>query len=288
MITIVIPTFNRLSWLQKCLFHLNNQNSSHRFEVIIIDDGSTDETNTYLTQNKNNFSFQLVHLSQKNRGPAVARNYGINTAKGHIIGFLDDDSMVESSWIKEMATSFEGLSENYAAVKGRTIMYGHSNFGAFLQENFDDSDSWITNNIAYRRKVLIKVGLLDEKNFTMAAWEDLDLAYRVQRAGYKRFYNEKAVVSHPREENINQLTNRYRINGYGFYQFIRKWICIEPIFVAKIFFWELTKIHYMFPFMKHINYLKYLKGLRLAYQINGLIHGIRFRGNFQVRTRDIT
>ena len=286
MISVIIPTFNRLSWLQECLAKLNIQNCGNSFEVIVIDDGSSDGTNDYLKQNMNNFNFRLLILTQKNRGPAAARNYGINTAKGRILAFLDDDSIPHQDWLTEIESSFHKLSPIYAVVKGRTKMHGYSTFGAFLQDNFDDSDSWITNNIAYRTEIFDKVGLFDEKNFTLAAWEDLDLGYRIQRAGFKKFYNQNAVVHHPRESNLNQLKNKYRINGYGFYQFIKKWLYLDPIFAFKIIFWELVNIHYILPFIKDINYVKYIKGLRLAYQLNGIAQGIRLRGKFGSLTKD--
>jgi glycosyltransferase involved in cell wall biosynthesis len=286
MISVIIPTFNRLPWLQECLTNLNSQDCDGRFEVIVIDDGSTDGTNDYLKQSINNFTFRLLLLTQNNRGPAAARNYGINTADGGILAFLDDDSIPHQNWLIEIISSFRKLPAIYAVVKGRTKMHGYSTFGAFMQHHFDDSDSWITNNIAYRKEVFDKVGLFDEKNFTLAAWEDLDLGYRIQRGGFKRYYNQKAVVYHPRENNLNQLKNKYRINGYGFYQFINKWIHLDPIFTSKIIFWELINIHYILPFIKDINYVKYIKGLRLAYQLNGIAQGIRLRGKFGSVTKD--
>jgi glycosyltransferase involved in cell wall biosynthesis len=286
MVTVVIPTFNRLSWLRKCLAHLDAQKYHLSFEVIVVDDGSTDGTKQYLISNKGNFTFTLVHLNQENRGPAAARNLGIKAAKGGIVAFLDDDSIAESNWLWEITRSFKDLPDAYAAVSGRTTMYGYSKFGAFLQENFDDSDSWITNNIAYKRTVLLKIGLFDETNFTLAAWEDLDLAYRMQLAGYKRLYNEQAIIAHPREESFQQLVNRYRINGYGYYEFLKKWIRLDPIFTFKAIFWQLTEIHYALPFMKKINFVKYLRGLRLAYQVYGVAEGVILRGNFRIKTRD--
>lgn len=286
MVSIIIPTHNRIQWLQKCISHLSKQDFTDAAEVIVIDDGSNDGTDDYLTTIKEKFEFNLIHLRQKNRGPAAARNYGINTAKGKILAFLDDDSMPHQNWLKEIIFSFRKLSLSYAVVKGRTRMYGYSRFGAFLQDNFDDSDSWITNNIAYRKEIFDKVGLFDEENFTLAAWEDLDLGYRIQKAGFKKFYNENAVVYHPRENNLDQLKNKYRINGYGFYQFIKKWISLDPVFACKIIFWELINIHYILPFIKDINYVKYIKGLRLAYQLNGIAQGIRLRGKFSSMTKD--
>lgn len=286
MVSIIIPTFNRLSWLRKCLAHLDSQKYDSSFEVIVIDDGSTDGTNQYLTSNEGNFRFTLIHLNQENRGPAAARNLGIKVARGDIVAFLDDDSIAESNWLREITGSFQDLPDAYAAVSGKTTMYGYSEFGAFLQENFDDSNSWITNNIAYKKSTLLKIGLFDETNFTLAAWEDLDLAYRIQVGGYKRFYNEQAIVAHPREESFQQLINRFRINGYGFYQFLKKWMRLDPIFACKAIFWQLTEIHYALPFMKKINFVKYLRGLRLAYQVYGIAVGIIYRGNFPIKTRD--
>jgi glycosyltransferase involved in cell wall biosynthesis len=124
MISVIIPTFNRLPWLQECLTNLNSQDCDGRFEVIVIDDGSTDGTNDYLKQSINNFTFRLLLLTQNNRGPAAARNYGINTADGGILAFLDDDSIPHQNWLIEIISSFRKLPAIYAVVKGRTKMHG--------------------------------------------------------------------------------------------------------------------------------------------------------------------
>lgn len=207
MISIIIPTFNRLIWIKKCLEYLDNQIYNDRYEVIIVDDGSTDETYEYLNANKKSFKFSLIVLSQRNKGPASARNLGITKAKGNIVAFIDDDSITDNNWLEEVKKSFKKLDPVFVAVKGLVMPYQDSKLPRFLADHIHGSDSWATNNIAFRKEVFLKAKGFDAQ-FTFPAWEDLDLGFRLERMGYKRFYNPRMIIRHPHEENIKQLKKK--------------------------------------------------------------------------------
>src|SRR4030043_1295029 len=96
-ISIVIPTFNSAQVLKACLESLANQTvSGEAYEVIVVDDGSTDETKDIVAK------YPVRYIYQQNRGPAAARNNGVNHAQGEIVLFTDADCDSEPNWIEEM------------------------------------------------------------------------------------------------------------------------------------------------------------------------------------------
>src|SRR4051812_39873253 len=90
-ISVVIPTFNRRPRLARVLAGLDRQTMSpDRFELVVVDDGSSDDTLTWLASNRAR-AYPVNVVSQKNGGPSTARNRGVAEARGELILFLDDD-----------------------------------------------------------------------------------------------------------------------------------------------------------------------------------------------------
>lgn len=285
MISIIIPTFNRAHWLEKCLSALCKEIEDAEVELIVIDDGSTDDTHTFLNQFKFQPNIRFLLLKQNRGGPAKARNLGVLKAHGGIICFLDDDSIVQNDWFHELERSFEIIDNNYVAVKGMVYAYQESKLPKFLEECIHISDSWATNNIAFRKDVFMKAGGFDEQ-FTFAAWEDLDLGFRLERMGYKRFYNEHMAIKHPHEETMEQLKRKFKINGYGYYQFCRKWIRIDPKWIVSMWIERIRLLYYLLPGMQYFDYLRYIHGLRIRYEIWGMILGFLKMGKLKSITKD--
>jgi len=284
MISIIIPTFNRKDWLQKAINAILRQADHRDIEIIILDDGSSDGTRQYLKSLADEHNFIKVLL--KNRlGPAKLRNLGVSISNAEVLCFLDDDSIPDSGWFQELRDSIKNLDPIYAAVKGFVIPYNNSGLPKFLGEYIHVSDSWATNNIAFRKELFLKAGGFDTQ-FTFAAWEDLDLGFRLEKMGYKRFYNERMVISHPHEENIKQLKKKFKINGYGYYQFCRKWIKIDPKWIISMWLERIRVLYYLLPGMEHLDYLRYIHGLRIRYEIWGMLLGIFTRGRITSRTKD--
>jgi len=285
MISLIIPTFNRISWLKQCLSALCSEVKNTACEIIIIDDGSTDGTRNFLDQFHPQPNIRFLFFDQRRGGPAKARNLGVRMAQGDIVCFLDDDSIVQSGWFNELKRSFEAIDNNYAAVKGMVYAYQDTALPKYLEEHIHISDSWATNNIAFRKNLFIEAAGFDE-GFTFAAWEDLDLGFRLERMGYKRFYNERMVIRHPHEENIEQLKRKFKINGYGYYQFCRKWIKIDPKWIISMWLERIRVLYYLLPGMEHLDYLRYIHGLRIRYEISGMVLGILTRGRITSKTKD--
>ena len=100
MISVVIPLYNKESTIQATIASVLKQ-SFIKFELIIVDDGSTDNSVNLIKDTFNN-NDNLRILSQKNQGVSVARNTGVENAKHNLIAFLDGDDLWESTYLENM------------------------------------------------------------------------------------------------------------------------------------------------------------------------------------------
>lgn len=208
-ITIVIPTHNRKDILEKCLEALSNQSyPQDRYEILVIDDGSTDGTKALLEKLSKEIG-NLRYMSQEQGGPAKARNLGINKAKGPIILITGDDCIADNKLLEEHSKIHQ--RESNVAVLGRIewspdieitpfmeyVGKTHQfNFPSIEQERRNVSFCYFyTSNISVAKNLLIKVGLFDE-DFTDAVYEDVELGYRLWKAGLRIIYNDRALTYH--------------------------------------------------------------------------------------------
>lgn len=208
-LSVVIATYNRSELVRKCIMSLFDQTySGDSYEIIIVDDGSTDDTEGLVRELHSISPVQLSYFKQENKGPAAARNSGIKNAKGEIIAFIDSDAVADKKWLESFAKYFN--NHDVAGVGGRIIPYGCDETPfASLVEIRDNYSA--TSNVAYRRSVLLKVGLFDE---SLQCNEDTDLAFRVLQSGRKIVSCQRAVVSHISREKsfLDILTPLFR--GY--------------------------------------------------------------------------
>ncbi len=101
MISIVIPVYNQAKSLDKCLASINNQNYDN-YEIIVVNDGSTDNFYEVIAKYKQIFTYKLEYISQDNAGPQVARNTGAKRARGEFIIFCDADVKMYPEMLKIM------------------------------------------------------------------------------------------------------------------------------------------------------------------------------------------
>ena len=206
--SVVIPTYNRKPILEKCIHALENQVIPDRqlitdYEIIIVDDGSTDDTIAWLKQE----SFPHVRYFQQNhQGPATARNLGVENAKGEIIVFIDSDLVVTENFLQAHANCLHHSSDR-AFTYGRVI--NTSNFENPTSEPYKLTDFsaayFATGNVAIHRQWLEKAGLFDSQ-FQLYGWEDLELGVRLKKLGLKLIKCPHAVGYHWHPPfNLDQL-----------------------------------------------------------------------------------
>ena len=112
--SVVIPTYNRKPILQKCLQAMENQvlradGPVEGYEIVLVDDGSTDGTVEWVKENADELS-HVVLYEQNHEGAAIARNFGVQQAKGDTIIFIDSDLVVLDGFLQYHA---DALSEAY-------------------------------------------------------------------------------------------------------------------------------------------------------------------------------
>ncbi len=207
--SIIIPTYNRPEQLANCLSSLAALDyPRHRFEVIVVDDGSDRPPNEVIGSFGQ--QLQLTLLTQDNAGPAAARNTGVALARGQFLAFTDDDCAVTPNWLKALASRFATLLTQ--TIAGRTVnALPHNPFAAASQTiidlvhayyNADPSRAQFlaSNNLALPADIFRNLGGFDE---TFRTSEDRDLCDRLLHHGHRLTYAPEVVVYH-----LHDLTGR--------------------------------------------------------------------------------
>ncbi|MBD0265329.1 MAG: glycosyltransferase [Tolypothrix sp. Co-bin9] len=220
--SVVIPTYNRQPILEKCLKALEVQKLSdvetvdvtslQGYEVVLVDDGSTDGTLSWLEANKSEFPHVRV-FEQNHQGPAAARNLGVEKAKGDIIIFIDSDLVVLDNFLQAHHTALVEGQEKLGS--DRFFTYGAvintCNFDNPTAEPYKITDFsaafFATGNVAIPKHWLEKSGLFDTR-FQLYGWEDLELGVRLKELGLKLIKCPEAVGYHWHPPfNLEQIKN---------------------------------------------------------------------------------
>lgn len=221
MISVIIPAYNAASTIRACIEALHNQTYRGPYEVLVIDDGSTDETAVIAQEAGARVIFQ-------NRGrPAAARNAGVAAAAGHIICCTDADCIPFSSWLSEMVAIFDdpdviGGKGIYATTQKELV-------ARFVQIEYEDKydllakqetiDFIDTYSAAYRRDVFLANNGFDEQ---FPYLEDQELSFRLAARGYKMVFQKTAVVYHLHSHNLYRYIRKKFIIGYWKAQVVRR------------------------------------------------------------------
>jgi glycosyltransferase involved in cell wall biosynthesis len=189
----VIPVRNRPDVLRRNLSALASQDfASKDFEVLVCDDGSTDDILSVVERFRMVLNVQL--LKQKPKGPAAARNLGIRKSIAPIVIFLDSDVWADKALIRHLVTTLDKNPE-WMGVEAKIESAGGNPCPLWDAPVCDDGRRYHTAAIAYRRDALVKAGGFDE-TFKLPACEDVDLAARILRMGSIGFVPE-AIAHHP-------------------------------------------------------------------------------------------
>ncbi|MFA5051555.1 MAG: glycosyltransferase [Patescibacteria group bacterium] len=196
MISVIVPTYNRLNRLQNCLRSVLALRHAD-FEIIIVNDGSTDGTKDYLDRINNPKIRAIHHL--KNLGPSSSRNTGIGLAGGDSIAFTDDDCIVDGNWLAELEKMFQANSCDF--VFGATH-YISKHYRGYFPERLTSNGGgkWPGGaNIAFKKEIFTKIGGFDSF-FDPYHNEDTEMAIRAVANGltFKRAPN--ALVYHQPEK----------------------------------------------------------------------------------------
>ena len=204
-ISVVVPTYNQAALLARCLTALQAQGvPAGTFEVVVVDDGSTDATPELLRRQAAAWPALRV-LTQANAGPARSRNRGLSAARGGLIAFTDSDCEPASDWISRVINAFAAHPQA-TGIEGR-VTTDDARVTPFTHQVENPSGGlFCTANVAYRREVLERVGGFDEDFFY--GHEDTDLALRVESLGPIVFDPAVHVVHPPVPVSFGKLVRR--------------------------------------------------------------------------------
>ena len=213
-ISIVIPAYNAADTVEICMAALTRQTTPReRYEVILVDDGSTDRTRELATRHGARV------IAQPHSGRAAARNRGIDAARGALVLFTDADCEPARDWIEQMVNPL--LDPSITGVKGVYRTRQTSLTARFVQIEYEDRydhaerspyiDFVDTYAAAYRRTALVAVGGFEP---TLPFDEDQELSFRLAESGHKLVFNPLAAVYHRHPESWSEYAQRKFQIGY--------------------------------------------------------------------------
>ena len=203
-VSIIIPTFNGGARIAACLDAVRAQTSERDVEILVVNDGSTDNTEEVVR------AYPGIRLiSQSNGGPAAARNRGALEARGEIIVFTDDDCVPTPGWLTAMTDPFK--DPDVVGVKGVYRTHQRRLVARFVQVEYEDKyrlmshlpkiDFIDTYSAAFRRDRFLEVNGFDT-SFPVACAEDVDLSYRMSARGWTMKFVPTAVVYHTHPDTL--------------------------------------------------------------------------------------
>lgn len=217
-ISIVIPNFNGQELLEKNLpsvieASLNLKNNI--FEIIIVDDGSTDASVDFLTKNYKNQIKLIKHT--KNRGFSSAVNTGVRATKEEIVCLLNTDVEPRNNFLEKATDLFKeekvfavSLNEDiYGPAKGY-FENGFIQLGSKKRSNKTELSFYASGGSGlFRKSIWYELAGLDEKLLSPAYWEDIDICFRASKRGYTNLWFPDAHVVHNHESTVSKLPRKY-------------------------------------------------------------------------------
>lgn len=275
-VSIIIPTRNRKELLAGCLESLFNQSyPAELYEIIVISDGSTDSTAEYLKSLKARPNLKIVYCFPK-CGPGASRNIGLKKAKGEIIGFTDDDCILNKDWIKNASIYFKDNS--VTGVEGRVFAVTKDFRIGYDFVNNARGGEFKTCNIFYRKTDLDKAGEFDEGFKTFR--EDSELAFRFLEKGKKIIFAPDCLAKHISSlKNPAVLARRYYYDALlkrKFPEFYDKYIEIAPFgkFMIKKPKQKLYLIYISAVFLSAVTFFVYKPIFFVSFTAAGISYSI--------------
>lgn len=212
-VSVIIPHLNDSSKLKLCIDSLKNQTyPNDLYEIIVIDNGSSNKHLEKLENLNNQNVFKLLH--EKESGSYAARNKGLENAKGKIIAFLDSDCIAKDDWIEKGNAYIN--KENCGLVGGKIILFSRNSNKMNSVELYETvfvlrQDLFIENNYAATANLFTSINIFDQVgnfNNQFKSHGDKEWCLRVHKKGYKIVYSEEAIVYHPTRYSFKNFVKR--------------------------------------------------------------------------------
>jgi glycosyltransferase involved in cell wall biosynthesis len=228
-VSVVIPVRNGEDVLPECLDALAAQRAAPRYEVLVIDNGSTDRTADVASRHP--VGARVIHEAE--RGPYAARNTGIASASGAIVALTDCDCVPEPGWL---AAGVAAIDAGADLVGGRiaqrhnpspSVWERYDRATYLRQERFVTEQGFAaTANLFVRKAVFDEIGEFVPE---LVASGDLELGQRARAAGFSLVYDEDACVLHHPRATLHDTWELHRKLGSGFAELARAGLRPSPL-----------------------------------------------------------
>lgn len=208
-VSIILVVKNEAMHIQKCIESLLKQSHNY-FEIIILDDQSTDETLALIKSFKTT-KIKIFTTKRNNlKGHANRRNYALSKANGEFIFFTDGDCITHCNWIKEGLKIFQ--DKNCLGVEGKTIYEAKTGITVadYVTQRLSPG-GFMTCNVAYRKSAILDVGKFDPK--FKNTYEDRDLGIKISKIGKIIFEDNMLVFHQQKKVTIKTLFKRAQRAG---------------------------------------------------------------------------
>lgn len=227
-LSVIIPTYNRRESLLKCLAALERQTwKGELFEVVVVDDGSSDGTREAVSARPAGGDFEISYFLLDHKGPAAVRNEGIRRASGELLLFIGDDILAGPRLLEEHLNWHSAHPEEGTAVFGYVtwspelrvtpfmhwLEHGGPGFRYYQFSHGKTVDVLWTCNISLKREFLLRSGAFFDEEFPYAAMEDIELGYRLRGSELKILFNKNAAAWHFHPTDILSYCVRQRLAG---------------------------------------------------------------------------
>jgi glycosyltransferase involved in cell wall biosynthesis len=233
-LSVVLATYNRAETLSKVLDHLARQDlSPSTFEVIVVDDGSPDNTRQIVQKKKQTAPFELSYLHHSNQGPGYTQNRGIRAARAPIILLLADDIFLTPGALRSHLEVHLRHPAPEVAVLGKVLQSPELNQSVFLKKwdpfRFRDLQGlrelpayrFGAANLSFKRDFMLRYGMFHEKmaRAGAAALEDWEVGYRLKKHGMRLLYCVDALGYHYHLCTLDEASRRWYQRGLNYEDF---------------------------------------------------------------------
>jgi len=252
MISVIIPNYNGEELIKKNLPKVISHLENYDFEIIIVDDGSEDNSLKVIEEFMDKYENIRLIKNEKNMGFSPSINKGAKTARGEYLILLNNDVYPENDFLKSSIKDLE--DENVFAVgfkdesiengkkvpRGRGVGQWRRGFLMHAAGSLDKKNNlWASGgSSAFSKSIWDKLGGLNEI-YAPFYWEDIDISYRALKAGYKVLFEKESLVVHEHEKGaIRKKFSNEQIRTISFRnQFIFVWINASEKLLLSNLFW---------------------------------------------------
>lgn len=231
-VDIIITAFNNKKIIGKCLESVKRQ-SYKNFKCIVVDDNSNDGTPELIS---GRYKWVRLIRKKKQTGPSISRNIGIRHGHAEYIATLDSDVVLDKNWLKEQVQFMEKCESNgeRCSILASKMLFANNHkiinsaggslrfpgIGHDIGSGKKDSFQYnqvrevhyaCSGAMMIHRSMINKIGMFDETYFY--GHEDTDLGWRARLAGYRVFYNPKAVAYHDVNQTVKTMSEKVVFHG---------------------------------------------------------------------------